>query len=144
MKTATKAIIVLTLLLTLISLAHAQEYTGAKFGPWFFYAPYYFPADGSCMGCYLNPSDYLPIYEDPNPMSPGPLMPWPVAPRVRKTKRPRSIEARVTPIRHRAPAPRAVQPRTHRKRTPTRTRPAGRRGGGPSLIHTPPVGSTGR
>jgi hypothetical protein len=43
-----------------------------RFGPWLYYAPYYFPRHGVCKGFCVGPESFGPRYEDPNPLSPGP------------------------------------------------------------------------
>lgn len=40
-----------------------------RFGPWAYYAPYYFPQNTP--GCPINPVDQLPTYESPNPPLPS-------------------------------------------------------------------------
>ncbi|MEW6114377.1 MAG: hypothetical protein AB1664_19745 [Thermodesulfobacteriota bacterium] len=64
-------------LLALVGVAaDIQADTGYVFGPWKYFAPYYFPRGGCCLGYVLSPHDYLPKYEDPNPPVPGlPLPP---------------------------------------------------------------------
>jgi hypothetical protein len=71
--------IILVALLALMALvgvaAHVQADTGYVFGPWKYFAPYYFPRSGCCLGYVLSPHDYLPKYEDPNPPAPGVPLP---------------------------------------------------------------------
>jgi len=64
-------LIVLLLVIPLIFAGSAQPDFGPRFGPWVYYAPYYFPRDGCCNGFQLGPEDFRPKYEDPNPLSPG-------------------------------------------------------------------------
>jgi len=47
--------------------SHAEE----RFGPWVYFAPYYFPPDGCCLGYCFGPADFLPRYESPNPPIPS-------------------------------------------------------------------------
>jgi hypothetical protein len=58
---------VIALVVALQAPAFAME---ERFGPWVYYAPYYFPPDNMCMGCFLSPLDWLPRYESPNPCRP--------------------------------------------------------------------------
>ena len=48
------------------ALSHTEE----RFGPWRYYAPYYFPPDRCCLGHCLSPDDFRPTYESPNPLQP--------------------------------------------------------------------------
>lgn len=41
-----------------------------RFGPWKYFAPYYFPVDKSCLGHCFGPDDFLPRYETPPPPKP--------------------------------------------------------------------------
>lgn len=56
------------LLLFLCSFSASAE---ERFGPWVYFAPYYFPPDGTCKGHCLSPNDFLPTYESPNPPAPN-------------------------------------------------------------------------
>jgi hypothetical protein len=47
------------------SAIQAQE---ERFGPWKYYAPYYFPRNN----LYAGPESQAPVYEAPNPIAPGP------------------------------------------------------------------------
>jgi hypothetical protein len=42
-----------------------------RFGPWLYWAPYYFPPDGCCLGYCFGPDDFRPRYESPNPPIPS-------------------------------------------------------------------------
>ncbi len=54
--------------------------TNERFGPWKYYAPYYFPKNG-CYGICFSPDDFKPVYEDPNPLAPkGVYRPQPLPP----------------------------------------------------------------
>jgi hypothetical protein len=44
--------------------------TEERFGPWLYYAPYYFPPDGCCLGHCFSPDEFRPVYESPNPPQP--------------------------------------------------------------------------
>lgn len=73
----------------LIIVLHASACAGERFGPWVYYAPYYFPPDSSCLGHLLSPADYVPRYESPLPPKPSyggdccyPSMPVPPPPRM--------------------------------------------------------------
>jgi hypothetical protein len=81
-----RKIIVLLLIVTAAALTVASSgycEFGPRFGPWKYYAPYYFPRTG-CLGMCFSPADYVPIYEDPNPLVPG--LPTPLPPPRRPTK----------------------------------------------------------
>lgn len=85
MNKARAALLVLTVVLLATGVAYAQ--TGERFGPWLYYAPYYFPQGGLCKGYCLSPDDFVPRYEDPNPEAPAPVRPLPPRKRIRKTHR---------------------------------------------------------
>lgn len=56
--------------LSLICLVNASDCNAEmRFGPWAYYAPYYFPQN--VPGCPINPVDQLPTYESPNPPLPS-------------------------------------------------------------------------
>jgi hypothetical protein len=84
--------------------SHAEE----RFGPWVYYAPYYFPPDKCCLGHCFGPDDFLPRYESPNPPEPPnnvpPPMPRPPRQSVRK------VSAADMPVPHAQlePAPAVV------------------------------------
>ncbi len=48
----------------------ALSNTEERFGPWRYYAPYYFPPDGCCLGHCFSPDELRPVYESPNPPQP--------------------------------------------------------------------------
>jgi hypothetical protein len=56
--------------------AAAHSYDGARFGPWLYYAPYYFPRSGCCKGFCFGPADFRPTYEDPLPVPQALLNPY--------------------------------------------------------------------
>lgn len=69
MKTTAVGIFIL-LVLVLTFPFQALSHTEERFGPWLYYAPYYFPPDGCCLGHCLSPDDFRPTYESPNPPQP--------------------------------------------------------------------------
>jgi hypothetical protein len=86
--------IVKPFLITLAAIAlviglHVSASAEERFGPWAYYAPYYFPLDSSCLGHLLSPADYVPRYESPLPPKPSyggdccnPSMPVPLPPKM--------------------------------------------------------------
>ncbi len=69
---ATLILIVAAALLTALpSLSVAEE----RFGPWAYYAPYYFPPDMVFAGRLFCPEDFAPRYESPNPPQPSNAVP---------------------------------------------------------------------
>ena len=70
------AILLTGIMLALIGTVAAYADFGPRFGPWRYFAPYYFPKGNQCKGYCLTPKDYLPKYEDPNPYIPGPPRPF--------------------------------------------------------------------
>ncbi len=58
----------------------ALSNTEERFGPWLYYAPYYFPPDGCCLGYCFSPDEFRPVYESPNPPQPRNDAPPPCAP----------------------------------------------------------------
>ena len=69
------ALLVLTCIFPFQALSQSEE----RFGPWLYYAPYYFPPDGRCLGHCLSPDDFRPTYESPNPPQPKNDAPPPCA-----------------------------------------------------------------
>ncbi len=65
--------IVLICVIAIISALAAQtsSHSEERFGPWVYFAPYYFPPDGCCLGQCFGPDDFLPRYESPNPPIPS-------------------------------------------------------------------------
>jgi len=53
------------------SLSPAEE----RFGPWAYYAPYYYPPDMVFAGRLFCPEDFAPRYESPNPPQPSNAVP---------------------------------------------------------------------
>lgn len=100
-------LVVLTMVTVgVVSICHAGE----RYGPWKYYAPYYFPPDG-CLGCCWSALDFLPKYETPPPARPsydpgGMMCPTPRP--VRKVARAASPNMQVDrPVK-----PRQIQPRS--------------------------------
>lgn len=65
-KSALVLLVMIAFLLGFQTGACAEE----RFGPWAYFAPYYFPPDNSCLGNFCSPADYMPRYESPNPPKP--------------------------------------------------------------------------
>jgi hypothetical protein len=65
--------VILVCVFTIISAIALQTSSNAeqRFGPWLYYAPYYFPPDGCCLGYCFGPDDFRPRYESPNPPLPN-------------------------------------------------------------------------
>ncbi len=62
--------ILFVLALSFFSCLNALSHTEERFGPWLYYAPYYFPPDGCCLGHCFSPDEFRPRYEAPNPPQP--------------------------------------------------------------------------
>jgi hypothetical protein len=75
--------------IALATSSHAET----RFGPWAYFAPYYFPPDGCCLGYCFGPDDFRPRYESPNPPIPchdvGACLPGP-----RPAPYPRKVSSR--------------------------------------------------
>jgi hypothetical protein len=69
MKTTALGIFVV-LALSFLSPFNALSNTEERFGPWLYFAPYYFPPDGCCLGYCFSPDEFRPVYESPNPPQP--------------------------------------------------------------------------
>ncbi len=69
MKTTAVGIFIL-LILTFTFPFQALSDTEERFGPWLYFAPYYFPPDRGCLGHCFSADDFRPIYESPNPPQP--------------------------------------------------------------------------
>jgi hypothetical protein len=65
--------------ITFVIASQVPSYAEERFGPWVYYAPYYYPPDNLCLACVSSPLDFLPRYESPNPPipshDPGPQCP---------------------------------------------------------------------
>jgi hypothetical protein len=82
-----KILVTLTLTFAFLGVtAHAPADTYPPFGPWRYYAPYYFAPSHSCLGLSLTPKDFQPRYESPNPLVPGPPRPCAQPPKKRVRK----------------------------------------------------------
>jgi hypothetical protein len=66
-----KPVLIALAAIVLIIGIHASAGADERFGPWVYYAPYYFPPDSSCFGHLLSPADYVPRYESPLPPKPS-------------------------------------------------------------------------
>jgi hypothetical protein len=66
-KTLLLCVLVVLSTIALAASSHAEE----RFGPWLYFAPYYFPPDGCCLGYCFGPNDFRPRYESPNPPIPS-------------------------------------------------------------------------
>jgi hypothetical protein len=55
------------LILSFCCVAHAE----LRFGPWVYFAPYYFPPEGACNGGPVDARAFLPKYESPAPPAPS-------------------------------------------------------------------------
>lgn len=64
--------LILCVMVVLSSIAiSASSHAEQRFGPWVYFAPYYFPPDGCCLGYCFGPDDFRPRYESPNPPIPS-------------------------------------------------------------------------
>lgn len=76
-------IVAAALFVALPSLSCAEE----RFGPWVYYAPYYYPPFMKFAGRPMCPQDFAPKYESPNPPQPSNAVPpRPMEPPKRVTK----------------------------------------------------------
>ncbi|MBI5568810.1 MAG: hypothetical protein HY914_02600 [Desulfomonile tiedjei] len=69
-----KAALVLVLIAVIAAFPAASS-AEQRFGPWAYYAPYYFPPGLACIGHCFTPLDLLPRYESPNPEPPSSAVP---------------------------------------------------------------------
>jgi hypothetical protein len=130
---------VLAILSTIAIAASSQA--EQRFGPWAYFAPYYFPPDGCCLGYCFGPDDFRPRYESPNPPIPshdiGACLGSPQpAPYPKKVAPPRHISRSAPSM---APVPRLKEsrpsPSTLRAIQPS---PSDRTGVPASITSTPP------
>ena len=70
MKVSKRLLVFVLVALSSITLA-ASSHAEPRFGPWVYFAPYYFPPDGCCLGFCFGPNDFIPRYESPNPPIPS-------------------------------------------------------------------------
>lgn len=81
----------IALVIGLIFAMQVPAYSEERFGPWKYFAPYYFPPEKCCLGYCFGPDDLFPRYETPPPPRPSyagdcwkPGMPGPMIPGQRK------------------------------------------------------------
>ena len=77
------AALLAVLLFALPMTSHSEE----RFGPWAYFAPYYFPPDKCCLGHCFGPEDFGPRYESPNPPIPKSDPPPPPEPRRQRVQK---------------------------------------------------------
>jgi hypothetical protein len=141
--------------------------TEERFGPWLYYAPYYFPPDRCCLGYCFSADEFRPVYESPNPPQPrndAPPQCAPAPPPSKTGSRLRNLahEAQQTPLlkpmlsnrgnlSRSAAASRpisssAIKPQTDLTRSGGKhvTGPSARKGSQPGLINPPAPGPQGR
>jgi len=122
-----RLLIALALVLAIVPVAAAIETvdTGFVFGPWKYFAPYYFPINGQCAGICFTPADFVPKYESPNPPPPGPyngpiMPPPPTKVSAAKMHAPLPPAERYTPAPRQSPtgsrAMRPIQPPSSKPR----------------------------
>ena len=70
-----KAALVLVLIAVIVAAVPAATHAEQRFGPWVYYAPYYFPPGLACIGHCFTTLDLLPRYESPNPAPPSSAVP---------------------------------------------------------------------
>jgi hypothetical protein len=129
-RTAAAIILIVALLFAMNLTAHGEE----RFGPWKYFAPYYFPPDKSCMGHCFGPDELFPRYETPPPPRPsyatdclapgmvGPIMPMPRK-RLASSQPPPQPQMRPAPIRMRQMNPPAVTSPTPQTRSVVPAKP---------------------
>lgn len=114
MKKSISLILALSTLLVAAAFA-VPSYAEVRFGPWVYYAPYYYPPDNQCLACVTSPLDFLPRYESPNPPTPshdpGPLGP-PMPPTKVKSQNSAAHYPSFSPTPSRPPV-RRVRPEKH-------------------------------
>lgn len=77
MKPNVIGLLLIVTVMGLVATAPAHAYTGPKFGPWLYFASYYFPPSGCCKGYCFSAHEFAPRYEDPPPLAPWPFVPGP-------------------------------------------------------------------
>lgn len=104
--------IILILAATLALVAAAGSQAELRFGPWVYWAPYYYPSPEKLQALGFKPEDFAPRYQSPNPLSPGSegeCLPAPPPPPRRVASRPPSAHTVRPPVRNRPhPAPSSV------------------------------------
>jgi hypothetical protein len=112
MKVSKRLLVCVLVVLSSMTLA-ASSHAELRFGPWVYFAPYYFPPDGCCLGYCFGPDDFIPRYESPNPPIPshdvGPCLGCPGPAPIPRKVTPRSQASR--PTHSMAPAPRLREDR---------------------------------
>ncbi len=154
MKTS-KILLLCVLMIVYAAPAQSASYPEPRFGPWVYFAPYYFPPDDCCCGYCFGPMDFLPQYESPNPPIPshdvgaclncGEPDPYPrkIRPR-RRASRPAPSIAPVPRLRESRPAALiAPEPRLNERRPAASEQgvsrpPSTGRTGIPASITSPP------
>ncbi len=114
--------LILTLAVACAAAMPADSQAELRFGPWVYWAPYYYPSPEKLRALGFRPEDFAPRYQSPNPLPPGAegecLPPPP--------RRPTKVASR--PLRSRIAQPQAPDtPRTTRRSVlPRRLRSAHR------------------
>jgi|GEM_PF-1539547 len=130
----------IALLVGLLFAWHVPAHSEERFGPWKYFAPYYFPPDKCCLGHCFGPDDLFPRYETPPPpkpsyatdcLAPGMLGPMPRKrfarshPNMRPSARPAPIRSnQMSPPTVSSPKPqtRNIVPATPRVMSPSTRR----------------------
>lgn len=133
----TRTAIVLIIVLAAAPFAAAIETvdTGFVFGPWKYFAPYYFPISGQCAGICFTPADFVPKYESPNPPAPGPYEGPVMPPPPKKVSAAKSFGP-LPPAERYNPAPRSSTP------APRTMRPIQSPSPKPRIVDPPPAGKS--
>jgi hypothetical protein len=66
-----KTLLICALVIVSAIALQTSSHAETRFGPWVYFAPYYFPPDGCCLGYCFGPDDFRPRYESPNPPIPS-------------------------------------------------------------------------
>jgi len=119
--------------------AAAGSQAELRFGPWVYWAPYYYPSPEKLRALGFKPEDFAPRYQAPNPLPPGSegeCMPPPPPPPRKVASRPHSANAVAPPVRNSPrPMPRSIRPQSR----PSAPRPAPRSVPQQSLQSAPQV-----
>jgi hypothetical protein len=70
-----RAVFAVLVAATLLCVVHSPSFAEERFGPWVYYAPYYFPQNLASLGHGLLPMNFAPRYESPNPAQPPNAVP---------------------------------------------------------------------
>ncbi len=93
--------------------APAGSQAELRFGPWVYWAPYYYPSPEKLRALGFKSEDFAPRYQSPNPVPPGSEGDYiPPPPR-----RPRKVASRV-PSPHGSQSPAVSTPRIHPRAVP--------------------------